>query len=102
MEEGKKNVPMGVLAYLGPLVLISYFVAKDDPFVHFHIKQGAVLLIVEVAVWFIGMMVWMFWPLLQLINLVVIILAIIGIINVVKGVEQELPVVGKYARYLKI
>ena len=94
-----KNVPMGVLAYIGTLVIISYLVDKDDSFVKFHIKQGLVLLVIEVIVWFLGMGLWMLWPLLYLINLATIVLAIIGIINAVKGREKELPLVGSFAKH---
>ena len=34
---------MAVLSYIGPLVIVSYIVANNDPFVKFHIKQGLVL-----------------------------------------------------------
>lgn len=100
-EPMQKNTLMAVLSYIGILVIVPFLSAKDDPFVKYHIKQGLVLLIIEVAVWFLSMMVWMFWPILQIINLAVVILSIIGIINAVKGLEKELPLVGKFSSYLK-
>ena len=107
METPQNNTPnnnklMGILAYLGPLVIISYVVAKDDPFVKFHIKQGLVLLVIEAIVWILGMFVYTLWPLIQIVNLATIILTIIGIINVVGGKEKELPVVGKYSSHFPI
>lgn len=90
---------MGVLAYLGPLVIISYLMAKDDSFVKFHIKQGLVLLVIEIIFWVIGPMSWSFFMLMQLLNLAVLVLAIIGIINVTQGKEKDLPLVGQFARY---
>lgn len=96
---------MGVLSYLGPFVLVSFFVAKDDPFVKFHIKQGLVLLVIEAGIWIIGSMMFMFgplWLLLQLINLGTIILSIVGIIHVSQHKEVELPLVGTYAHYFHI
>lgn len=100
--EQHKNIAMGVLAYLGPLVIVLYVTAKDDPFVKFHIKQGLVLLAIEVIVWALGVMgFWRLWMLLNLINLGTLILAIIGIINAVQGSEKELPLVGKFSRYFK-
>lgn len=93
---------MGVLSYLGPLVIVPYLTAKNDSFVKFHIKQGVFLLIVEVAVWIIAPIFWVLWPLLQLVNLVTLILAIIGIVNVVRHKEQLLPLVGKYAASINI
>jgi len=93
---------MGVLAYVGPLVIISYLVAKDDRFVKFHVKQGLVLLIIEVAVWFLGMVFWPLWIFLNLVNLATFVLAIVGIINAISGKEKNLPLVGSYARHLNI
>ena len=92
---------MGVLSYLGILVIIPLLVARDDSFVKFHVKQGLVLLIIEIAMWFVvGAFLWQFWMFLQLINLVTLVLSIMGIVNVVQGKEKELPLVGSLARHL--
>jgi uncharacterized membrane protein len=89
---------MGVLAYLGILIIIPFLMAKDDPFVKFHLKQGLLLVIAEIAVWALGTMLWSMWMLLQLVDLIALILAIIGIVNVVQGKEQELPFIGSLAK----
>jgi uncharacterized membrane protein len=91
---------MAVLAYLGILIIIPFLMAKNDPFVKYHIKQGLVLVVIEIIVWFIGgMMFWQLWQFLQLINLATLILAIIGIVNVINHKESELPLVGQFARH---
>lgn len=100
-DTAKHNVAMAVLAYIGPLIIVSYLVAKDDPFVKYHMRQGLVLLVIEVALSLLGSLVYMFWPIIQIINIVVLVLAIIGIINAVKGREKELPIVGKFASHFK-
>lgn len=97
-KEGK-NVFMAILAYIGPLVIVSYVAAKEDPFVKFHIKQGLVLLVIEAGVWVLGMMMWRFWPVLSIVNFATFVLSIIGIINAMKGKEEELPVVGKFSKH---
>jgi uncharacterized membrane protein len=97
-----KDTLMAVLAYIGPLVILSYLTKKEDPFVKFHIKQGAVLLIIEVALWILGSIVWILWPILPFIHLAVLILAIIGIINVVNGKEKALPLIGQFGEQIKI
>lgn len=109
MEETQKkqqNTLMGVLSYLGPLVIISYILARDVAFVKFHIKQGLVLLIIEVALWvlssFFLMAFYQLWMVYQIINLGLLILVVLGIVNVVQGKERELPLVGQFARYLTI
>jgi uncharacterized membrane protein len=100
----KKDSPslMGILSYLGPLVIISYLTSKDDLFVKFHIKQGLVLFSIEVIVGVLmPMFFWQMWSLLRLINLATLILSIIGIINVVQKKEKMLPIVGSLSSYFK-
>jgi uncharacterized membrane protein len=90
---------MGALAYLGILVIIPYVSAKEDPFVKFHVKQGLVLAVIEVVIWFIGMSMWQLWSILSLVNLGTIILSVIGIVNVVHGKTEKLPLVGDFAKH---
>jgi uncharacterized membrane protein len=92
-----QNTLMGVLAYIGPLIIVSYLMAKDNSFVKFHIKQALILFIIEIATWFIGGMFWPLWMILNVVNLAVLVLSIIGIVNVVQGKEKELPLIGKFA-----
>lgn len=89
---------MGVLAYLGILVIVPFMMAKNDPFVKFHIKQGLVLVILEIASWLLASVLWQFWEIFQLINLGILVLAIIGIVNVVNKKQAELPLVGSLAK----
>lgn len=95
----QKNATMGILAYIGPLVIVSYLTAKDDQFVKFHIKQGLVLLVIEVAVWLLGTALMPLWLVFNLVNLAVLVLSILGIVNVVQGQEKKLPLIGDFARY---
>lgn len=101
-SSAQKNILMAVLAYVGPLVIVSYITSKDDAFVKYHIKQGGVLFIIEVAVWFFSSMLVFLFPILMLINLGTFILSIIGIINASKGEEKELPIVGKYSKNIPV
>ena len=66
------------------------------------IRQGLVLLIIEVAVYVLMNFVWFLWPLWQVVNLGTLILAIIGILNVVHDKQKELPLVGHFAGSIKI
>ena len=100
-DKGQNRMIMGILAYIGFLVLIPFFVSKNDPTVKFHVKQGLVLLVIEVVVWIIGMMFWSYFinsP-MQLLNIVVLVLSILGIVNVVQGKEKMLPLVGQFSKY---
>jgi len=90
---------MGILAYLGILVVIPFLMAKDDPFVKFHIKQGLVLVVIELVVWVLGTSMWQLWMILNLVNLATLVLAIVGIVNVIQGKQKELPLVGSFSKY---
>ena len=106
-----KNKGMGVLSYLGILVLIPIFAAKESPFARFHANQGLILCIFEIAYSIVAeiltaILLTISWRLhfigglLDLVNLAFLALSIIGIINVCKGEEKELPVIGSF-RILK-
>jgi uncharacterized membrane protein len=101
-NKAAKNTTMAILAYIGPLVIVSYVVAKDDPFVKFHIKQGLVLFVIEIIVQILGSIMWQLWPLLQLVNLAVLVLAIIGIVHASQGKEMKLPLVGDFSSYFPV
>ena len=72
------------------------------PFVKYHIKQGAVLVVIELIVWFAGTMVWGLYPLLMLVNVATLVLSIMGILNVLNGKEKELPLVGRFSKNFNI
>ena len=107
----EQNKGMGVLAYLGILVLIPIFGAKDSPFARFHANQGLVLCIAAIVygvaysilttiILAISWRLYLVVSLIGLVGIVFLVLAIIGIINAVNGQAKELPLIGKY-RLLK-
>ena len=98
-EEPDRTVIMGVLAYLGPLLIISYLFAKDDAFVLYHIRQGLVLLVIMGVAWFVGVTPFMIllFPFVMVVNLALLVLVIIGIVNVVGKKEKPLPFVGRFS-----
>jgi uncharacterized membrane protein len=98
----KNKTTMGVLSYLGPLVVIPFILDKNDPFVKFHMKQGIVLLVIEIVLWLLMRIFWSLIPIAGILQLGVFVLAIIGIINVVQNKEKELPLVGSFAKHVKI
>lgn len=97
----QKNTLMAVLCYIGPLVIVSYLVAKNDPFVKFHIKQGLVLFFIEIAFWILMSIIsiYMIW---QIVHLLLVVLSIVGIVYAISGKEKELPIVGGWAKNFKI
>ena len=98
-NQNQHRTLMGILAYIGPLVIIPLLASKDDSFVKFHAKQGLVLLVLAVILWALLPMFWTFWSLWWIVKLVITILALFGIVNVVHGKEKELPLIGHFAKY---
>jgi uncharacterized membrane protein len=97
-----------ILSYL-LIGLIWYMVdekVRKSSFVKYHVKQGLVLLIVDViysiilgiiAVPLMIISLGMFAPILYLLYYVPLIWAVIGIINAANDKEKELPLIGKFA-----
>ena len=84
---------MGILAYLGILVLIPIFAVKDDAFVRYHANQGLVNCIIAIiasalsAIPIVGLV-------FSLVGLVCFVFMIIGIINICKDETKPLPLIG--------
>ena len=97
----QNNTLMAVLSYIGPLVFIPYLTAKNDPFVKFHIKQGLVLIVIEILIFAANLVAPFFMIIFGLINLGTFILSIVGIVWAVQGKEKELPLVGQFASHFK-
>ena len=80
---------MGALSYLGILVLIPLLTKKDSSFVQFHAKQGLVLFIGEVLLWWIPFVGWFFLgPILSILALIALIMAIMGRKWKIPGIYQ--------------
>lgn len=97
----KQNTLMAILAYIGPLIIISYIIAKDDAFVKFHIKQGLLLVIASAITWILSNSFWQFWMIINFVNLAIFVLAVIGILNVLRGEQKQLPLIGHLASSFK-
>ena len=102
MSKNSSNTLMEVLCYLGPLVIVSYIMSKDNPELKFHVKQGLAVFGIEVIVWLLAHFIWSLWPLIDILNLVTLIFSILGIINVIQVKQKELPVIGSWANGLNI
>lgn len=107
----QNNKAMGILSYLGILVLILILAAKESPFARYHANQGLVLLLCEVGFSvasmilsvifaFLGPLA-LLWTLVSwLVSLAFLALLILGIVNAAQGMAKELPLIGKF-RILK-
>ena len=112
-QDAADNKLMGILSYLGILVLVPFLTKKDSPFAQYHAKQGITLCIVWVGyvivnfllslikithnantIWEYKTTPWFVTLITSLLGLAVSVLAIIGIINAVKGLKKPLPLIG--------
>ena len=104
-QDINSNKVMAILAYLGILVLVPIFAAKESKFARFHANQGLVLFLAEIAFYIVltivsAIILAISWKLyfiitiLSLVWIVFLVLAIIGIINAAQGKAKPLPLVG--------
>lgn len=107
----QNNKVMAVLSYIGILVLIPIFAAKESPFARFHANQGLILflceiifaaanMILSVIFAFLGPLALLWTLVAALVNIAFLVLLILGIVNAAQGMAKELPLIGKF-RILK-
>ena len=89
------NKVMAILAYLGILVFIPIFAAKESKFARFHANQGLILFICSVVIFVVGRIPGLS-AIAWILNLIVAVFAVLGIINAAKGEAKELPLIGKF------
>lgn len=109
-EDVNQNKIYGIFAYLGILVLVPIFAAKDSFYARFHANQGLILLIFNVLmtaarrILAFVLKVATFGLMNHAINavmvtatsLITLALIIIGIVNACSGEAKRLPVIGGF------
>jgi len=97
---------IAAIGYIFILCLVPLLLKKDSQFAQFHGKQGLVLTVVAVIAWILSMILWFIPVIGWLINLVmfitIIVLAVLGILNALKGEYWEMPVLGEFAKKIKL
>ena len=96
-QDSQEHRVTAALAYVLLLFLVPMG-KKDSPFCQFHAKQGIVLFVTWIVVSFfawIPFIGWAAWVSLLVIN-------IMAIVKTLNGESWELPVIGKYAKQIKL
>ena len=110
-QDIQSNKGMAVLSYLGLLLLIPMFAAKNSPFARFHVNQGLVLFLAEIVcsvavgivvsilsaiftVTGIGFLVIPFQLLSYAVDIACLVFTIMGIVYVCQGKAKKLPLIG--------
>lgn len=102
MEEGKI---FAFLAYLLSIIgfLIVLLAKKKNKFAMYHAKQSLVLFIVYMIGWVVLVFIpFLGWSLLPIWWVLMVVMTIIGIINALTGKTKPLPIIGKYAKKIKL
>jgi len=89
------NKLYNILAYLGILFLVGLISAPNDPDVKFHVNQGIVLCLLELAIGIVSIIPLIGWVVGFAGSIFCLVLAIMGIMAASKGEHKELPLIGK-------
>ncbi len=100
------NKVIAAIGYITVLCLVPLMMAKDSPFAQHHAKQGLVLFIAEVVIFFLnGILAFIpiiGWLVAVVLNVGVVVLALMGIMKSLQGEKWEMPLLGQYAKKIKI
>ncbi|NQV89068.1 MAG: hypothetical protein HQ488_01985 [Parcubacteria group bacterium] len=93
---------IAAIGYLGILCLIPLLLKKESAFAQHHGKQGLVLLIAWVVLWIGNIVPILGQIVFSLGSIVLVILIILGMVNAIDGKMWNMPILGKYAKNLKL
>ena len=100
----QKNTGMAIVAYI--LFFIPLLTdAKEDKFVKYHVRQGLVIFIAWIALYILGMVLYIpfiSWLIFLILRLVVLVLMIVGIMNAAQGKKKPIPMLGKMGEKINI
>ena len=103
----QQNKVLSVFAYLGILFLIPLLAVPNSRFARFHVNQGLVLFLFDIASGIIvgivsAIFIWtpivgsiIIWLISSIFTIGALILTILGIMNAATGKAKELPLIGK-------
>lgn len=92
---------MGILSYLGILILIPLLITKNrSAGLTVHLNQGLNLIIVALIGSIVIPLVHL-WFLSPIWNLLMLVLVVVGIVNVVRSEAKPLPVIGNWFHLIK-
>lgn len=83
------------LSYLWILSIVMLILKKDDEFVRFHAKQGTVIFVASIILWFIPIIGW-------LMQIAVLVGVVIGFLKAYSGERFKMPVIGDLADKINI
>ena len=91
---GDENL-MAALSYLWILSVVILVVKKDSDYIKFHAKQGLLLFMASIVLWFVPVLGWMF-------QLVVAIGVVVGFVKALGGERFSLPLISDLAEKINL
>lgn len=102
-QDIQQNKAMGILAYIGPLVFVPMFAAKQSKFAQYSAEQGIMLFIAAVAISILSFIFGLipvigtvFSILFYLLDVGITVLMVLGIVFSAQGKAKDLPIVGQF------
>ncbi|MFH1878805.1 MAG: hypothetical protein ABH883_08370 [Candidatus Omnitrophota bacterium] len=91
-----------ILAYIWVLCLIPILMKKRGEFIEFHMRQGLILFIAEIAFFVIGIIPFL-GTLIYMVGMFLCgVLSLIAIANVLMGKQWKIPIMGEWAERVKL
>ncbi len=90
-QDVKLNKDIAAFSYIWIMSVLVYFGRKNSPFIRHHSKQGLILFVLSIPLWFI--------PLIgRLLEVIVFAGMVMGFINAFQGQWADVPLVGPISR----
>ena len=112
---GGEDKVFAALGYLSILFVVPLILKHDNDSVYFHAKQGMVLFLAEVVVWFVLFMLESFIVALlprisfsitswlgALAWILFVALSVIGVYNALRGKRWEMPILGRIGKSVEV
>ena len=100
------NKVIAAIGYLWILCLVPLLAKKDSKFAQHHGRQGLVLTVISIILWVVGFVLIFIpiigWLILFVAWITLIVLAVMGIVKSLNGEYWEIPVIGEYAKKIKL
>ena len=101
-KDTEDNKLIAAIGYLGILCLLPLLLKKDSAYAQFHGKQSLVLLITWVIIFFLNVIPVIGWLTWSVLSVVFFIFMVMGIMNSLQGNYWKMPILGEYAKKIKL
>lgn len=102
IEKSKDLRIISAIGYLWIFCLMPLLGKRNSEFAQHHGKQGMVLTITSFAVWLVAWVPLIGWIVGFFGTIGLLVLAVTGIQNAMQGKYWEMPILGKYAKQIRL